>query len=63
LNALTAGYIVIEGLDDDSTIASIGQADATIEGPITTLATLFEDEILPKADEGKDAAAPNLRAP
>ena len=60
---LTAGYIVAEGLDDDATVAAIDQADAAAEGPASRLAALFEDELLPDADEGEDAAASSLRAP
>ena len=51
LEALTVGYIVTEGLDDDATVAAIDRADAAAAGLAATLADLFEDDLLPDADE------------
>ena len=51
LKALTVGYIVTEGLDDDAMVAAMDQADADTDGPAVALADLFEDDLLPDADE------------
>ena len=46
LEALTAGYNVTEGLDDDATVAAIDRADTA-----AALTDLFEDDLLPDGDE------------
>jgi len=62
-NALTSGYIVAKGLDEDATVAAIRQADAAVDGPASMLAGSFEDDLFPDADEGGDDAAPLPPAP
>ena len=51
---LATGYIVPDG-DDDAKIYAMEQADADAEGAATTLAGLFEGDLLPDAadDEGE----------
>ena len=48
LDLLATGYIVPDG-DDDAKIDAMEQADAGAEGAATTLAGLFEGDLLPDA--------------
>ncbi|CAN6381985.1 unnamed protein product [Urochloa humidicola] len=57
LEALTAGYVVTEDLDDDAVVAVVGEADAAAEGPAAKLSALLEGDVFPGADKDADAAA------
>jgi hypothetical protein len=52
-NQLTTGYIVPDG-DDDAKISAMEQADAGAEGAATTLAGLFESDLLPNNVDDED---------
>ena len=53
---LAIGYIVPDG-DDDANVDAMEQADAAAEGAASTLAELFESELLPGAVDDEDECA------
>ena len=57
LEQVATGYVVKPGVDGDDAVAAIKQADATVEGPASTLSELLEGDLLPDAEDNATEGA------
>ena len=51
LKQVATGYVIAPGADEDATVAGIEQADVAAESAASTLAALFEGDLLPDAKD------------
>ena len=57
LERVATGYVVTPGIKGDDAVAAMEQADATVEGPASTLSELLEGDLLPDAEDDVAEAA------